>query len=179
MRPGAFLVNTARGALVDENALATSLKEGRIRAAALDVHENEPYNPYQGPLKDAPNLICTPHAAYYSDASSNELREMAASEIRRAIIGRIPDALRNCVNKEYFMSNYPEGVNGTAAPYYVPVHSTTHDSIAPQSSGPPPTSHVGPGIPPPHMPPNVPVSGRASPQTGPPGPPGPRESTAP
>ncbi|MPC20555.1 C-terminal-binding protein [Portunus trituberculatus] len=177
MRPGAFLVNTARGALVDENALASALKEGRIRAAALDVHENEPYNPFQGPLKEAPNLICTPHAAYYSDASSNELREMAASEIRRAIIGRIPDALRNCVNKEYFMGNYESGVNGTA-PYYVPVHSTTHDSMP---SGPPPTSHVGPGIPPPpHMPPSVPVSGgRASPPTGPPGPPGSRESTSP
>ncbi|CAL8084692.1 unnamed protein product [Orchesella dallaii] len=121
MRPGAFLVNTARGGLVDEAALASALREGRIRSAALDVHENEPYNVLQGPLKDAPNLICTPHAAFYSEASCTELREMAASEIRRAIVGRIPDSLRNCVNKEYFMGpggnttggpGFPEALNG-------------------------------------------------------------------
>lgn len=101
MRPGAFLVNTARGGLVDETSLAGALKDGRIRAAALDVHENEPYNPNSGPLKDAPNLLCTPHCSWYSDQSCTELREMAAGEIRRAIVGRIPDSLRNCVNKEY------------------------------------------------------------------------------
>lgn len=139
------MVNTARGGLIDEAALAAALREGRIRSAALDVHENEPFNVYQGPLKDAPNLICTPHAAFFSDASCTELRcvspigshcqtfmismpyyrfflcrEMAASEIRRAIVGRIPDSLRNCVNKEYFMggssatsgSAFPEGLNG-------------------------------------------------------------------
>ena len=48
MRPGAFLVNTARGALIEEGALALALKDGRIRAAAIDVHENEPYNPFNG-----------------------------------------------------------------------------------------------------------------------------------
>ncbi|XP_032682782.1 C-terminal-binding protein isoform X1 [Odontomachus brunneus] len=147
MRPGAFLVNTARGGLVDDDALAGALKQGRIRAAALDVHENEPYNVFQGqsaqcPLKDAPNLLCTPHAAFYSDASCTELREMAASEIRRAIVGRIPDCLRNCVNKEYFLSStgsYPEGINGGYYAGALPVqqaHSTTpHDSAPPPPGG--------------------------------------------
>lgn len=43
------MVNTARGGLVDDDSLAAALKQGRIRAAALDVHENEPYNVFQGP----------------------------------------------------------------------------------------------------------------------------------
>ncbi|KAM5192313.1 C-terminal-binding protein 1 isoform 3-T3 [Mantella aurantiaca] len=101
MRQGAFLVNTARGGLVDEKALAQALKEGRIRGAALDVHESEPFSFSQGPLKDAPNLICTPHAAWYSEQASIEMREEAAREIRRAITSRIPDSLKNCVNKDH------------------------------------------------------------------------------
>ncbi|XP_034546501.1 C-terminal-binding protein 1 isoform X2 [Notolabrus celidotus] len=105
MRQGAFLVNTARGGLVDEKALAQALKEGRIRGAALDVHETEPFSFSQGPLKDAPNLICTPHAAWYSEQASLEMREEAAREIRRAITGRIPDSLKNCVNKEFLTQN--------------------------------------------------------------------------
>ncbi|TSO25172.1 C-terminal-binding protein 2 [Bagarius yarrelli] len=109
MRQGAFLVNCARGGLVDEKALAQALKEGRIRGAALDVHESEPFSFTQGPLKDAPNLICTPHTAWYSEQASLEMREAAATEIRRAVTGRIPDSLRNCVNKEYFIATAPWG----------------------------------------------------------------------
>ncbi|XP_075072158.1 C-terminal-binding protein 2 isoform X1 [Mixophyes fleayi] len=104
MRQGAFLVNTARGGLVDEKALAQALKEGRIRGAALDVHESEPFIFAQGPLKDAPNLICTPHTAWYSEQASLEMREAAATEMRRAVTGRIPDSLRNCVNKEFLVA---------------------------------------------------------------------------
>merc|ERR1719188_564217 len=151
MRPGAFLVNTARGGLVDEAALALALKDNRIRAAAIDVHENEPYNVFSGnsPLKDAPNLIVTPHAAFYSEAAAIELREMAASEVRRAIVGRIPDTLRNCVNKEYFQSSaYPEGLNGSSYYGQLPVqqaHSTTPHE-APHSVSV--TTGPGAGLPP-------------------------------
>lgn len=158
MRPGAFLVNTARGGLVDDEALSTALKQGRIRAAALDVHENEPFNVFQGTLKDAPNLLCTPHAAFYSEASCTELREMAASEIRRAIVGNIPEGLRSCVNKEYFMrapssaAPYTEaGINGG---YYSgalqQAHSTTPHEV-PHSAGahPPPSGPPPPSAPPP------------------------------
>ncbi|XP_025086932.1 C-terminal-binding protein 1-like isoform X1 [Pomacea canaliculata] len=102
MRPGAFLINTAQGGLVDEHALAAALKDGRICAAALDVQENEPFSLATSPLKDCPNLLITPHSAFYSEQSVSELREMAAGEVRRAILGRIPDSLRNFVNKEYF-----------------------------------------------------------------------------
>jgi len=158
MRPGAFLVNTARGGLVDEAALALALKDNRIRAAAIDVHENEPYNVFTGnsPLKDAPNLLATPHAAFYSEAAAIELREMAASEVRRAIVGRIPDTLRNCVNKEYFSSSaYPEGLNGSNYYGQLPAqqaHSTTPHE-APHSVSV--TTGAGPGA---GLPPSVPIT---------------------
>jgi len=162
MRPGAFLVNTARGGLVDEAALALALKDNRIRAAAIDVHENEPYNVFSGnsPLKDAPNLLVTPHAAFYSEAAAIELREMAASEVRRAIVGRIPDTLRNCVNKEYFGSSaYPEGLNGSSYYGQLPAqqaHSTTPHE-APHSVSV--TTGAGPGA---GLPPTGPISMPAS-----------------
>jgi C-terminal binding protein len=119
MRPGAFLVNVSRGGLIDESALATALKDNRIRGAALDVLENEPYNlaagkissdnsfqishsiMFVGPLKDAPNLICTPRTAWYSEASSQEIRENAAHEVRRGLTGKMPGSLRYCVNRDY------------------------------------------------------------------------------
>ncbi|XP_070607531.1 C-terminal-binding protein 1 isoform X1 [Erythrolamprus reginae] len=168
MRQGAFLVNTARGGLVDEKALAQALKEGRIRGAALDVHESEPFSFSQGPLKDAPNLICTPHAAWYSEQASIEMREEAAREIRRAITGRIPDSLKNCVNKEHLTtathwasmdpgvvhpelngatySRYPPGVVSVAPPGIPTAVEGIVPNAMPLSHGLPPVAH------PPHAP---------------------------
>lgn len=72
------------------------------------------YNLVAGPLKDCPNLILTPHSAYYSEQAVIEMREMAAGEIRRAIVGRIPDGMRNCVNKEYLqMRKYQSAINNS------------------------------------------------------------------
>lgn len=80
-------MNAARDGLVDEKTLAPALKEGKIQGAALDVHESEPFSFAQGPLKDAPNLICTPHTAWYREQASLEMREADAPKIRRTITG--------------------------------------------------------------------------------------------
>lgn len=89
MRPGTVLVNVARGGLVNERALAAALKKGEIRGAGLDVLMEEP--PGRGnPLVKLPNCIITPHCAWYSTASQEDLRRKAAGEILRVLQGRKP-----------------------------------------------------------------------------------------
>jgi D-3-phosphoglycerate dehydrogenase len=86
MRPGALLVNTARGALVELEPLLEALRDGRIAGAALDVLPTEP----PGVAPDAPNLIVTPHAAWYSPGSARRVFEGAVDSVRAALRGERP-----------------------------------------------------------------------------------------
>ena len=96
MKPTAFLINTSRGGIVDEQALAVALKESRLGGAALDVLSAEPPPP-DHPLRQAPNMILTPHLAFYSQESVIELQTKAAQEVARALKGEPP---RSPVNSE-------------------------------------------------------------------------------
>lgn len=80
MKPTAYLVNASRGGVVDEDALAEALSEGRLGGAALDVYTREPL-PEDSPLRSAPNLILTPHLG----ASTQEAQERVATEVARAV----------------------------------------------------------------------------------------------
>ncbi len=94
MRPGTFLVNTARGPLVEESALVGALRAGRIAGAGLDVLETEPLRP-DNPLLGLDSVILTPHAAWYSEKSIVELKRRAAHEVVRVLKG---DKALNPVN---------------------------------------------------------------------------------
>ncbi|WP_313693694.1 hydroxyacid dehydrogenase [Achromobacter mucicolens] len=84
MRPGAILINTSRGGIVDEAALAAALRAGRLRGAALDVFEQEPL-PAGGPLADAPNLILTPHIAGLTQEANTRVSDMVAAGVTMAL----------------------------------------------------------------------------------------------
>lgn len=97
---GAFLVNVSRGGLVDERALARALREGWIAGAALDVHEKEPFT-FEGSVFDGvPNLICTPHCAWYSPESFRESWMQAFQCVAFALRGEDPAGLCHCVNRD-------------------------------------------------------------------------------
>ncbi len=89
MKPGAYLINTARGGLVDSAALLRALDEGEIAGAALDVLETEP--PEKGDaLISHDRVIVTPHAAWYSEESYETLKTEAAREVVRVLSGERP-----------------------------------------------------------------------------------------
>ena len=89
MKPTAYLVNTARGQIVDEGALEKVLAEGRLAGAAFDVLAEEPARA-DHPLFAHENLLCTPHMAWHSTESAQELKRKAAEEARRVLRGEAP-----------------------------------------------------------------------------------------
>ena len=96
MKRSAFLVNTARGALVNERDLAEALHAGRIAGAALDVLSREPHTP-DNPLITAPNCIITPHIAWATLEARQRLMAATAANIRGFLAG----APVNVVNGEF------------------------------------------------------------------------------
>jgi D-3-phosphoglycerate dehydrogenase len=95
MKPTAFLVNTARGPIVDEAALAKALDDKQIAGAALDVMTQEP--PGTSPLFGRDTVIMTPHTSFYSEESLVDLQTRAAEEVVAVLSGQTP---RNPVNPE-------------------------------------------------------------------------------
>lgn len=94
MKPTAYLVNTARGALVDQRALTRALRCGTIAGAALDVLENEPPAPGD-PLLDLPNVVCLPHIGTATEETRRRMRELAVSNLLAALAGDTPPAVVN------------------------------------------------------------------------------------
>ena len=96
MKPSAFLVNTARGAIVDSAALLQAVESGQITGAALDVIDDEP--PQQDhPLYRTDRILVTAHVAWYSEQAFDDVRVKAVQEVARVLQGELP---RNLLNPE-------------------------------------------------------------------------------
>jgi len=96
MKPGSILVNTARGALVDEQALAEALRSGHLAAAGLDVFEREPVGA-GNPLLDLENVVMTDHIASHTWAGHHRLYEMAVLQLLQVLRGEQPESPLNSV----------------------------------------------------------------------------------
>jgi D-3-phosphoglycerate dehydrogenase len=98
MKPTAILINTSRGPVVDEQALARALNEGRLAGAALDVWEKEPVSA-DNPLLKMENVIATPHAAYFSSPAVAQVPRRCGEEVARVLTGQRP---LNVINPEVY-----------------------------------------------------------------------------
>jgi len=94
MKKTAFLINTARGSIIDEKALYKALKERWVAGAALDVMEKEPPD-WENPLLKLENLIISPHISFYSEESYIELKTKTAKAVLSVLKGELPRAMVN------------------------------------------------------------------------------------
>ncbi|MFJ2112385.1 MULTISPECIES: C-terminal binding protein [unclassified Streptomyces] len=96
MKPTAYVVNTARGPVIDQDALVAAVRSGRIAGAGLDVFESEPL-PADHPLRGMDNVLLSPHCAWYSEDSEEEIRTKAARNVVEVLRG---EPLTYHVNRE-------------------------------------------------------------------------------
>ncbi len=95
MKSSAYIINTARGQIIDQDALYEMLLNGRIQGAGLDVIFNEPPLEMDMKLINLSNTIVTPHSAYYSDESQEQQLRITARDVGRILRGEVPINLRN------------------------------------------------------------------------------------
>lgn len=105
MKPTAFLINAARGGLIDEKALYIALTQGYIAGAGLDVTEPEPPDP-NNPLLKLDNVLITPHSGYYSEQSLIDVLKQAEEEVFRVLGGGWPQNLINPAVKENYIRQW-------------------------------------------------------------------------
>lgn len=96
MKPGAVLVNVARGGIVDEDALRNALRDGSLAGAVLDVFDDEPLPP-DSPWWDEPNVVVTPHVAGLAPSYAEQVQQIVAENLRRFATGR---PLLNLVDRD-------------------------------------------------------------------------------
>jgi D-3-phosphoglycerate dehydrogenase len=94
MKPTAYIINAARGPLIDEDALLEAVRSGQIAGAGLDVLAVEPIDP-DSPLLKEDRILVTPHAAWYSEQAKLDLRARGAEEVVRVLSGQPPRAPAN------------------------------------------------------------------------------------
>jgi glyoxylate reductase len=90
MKDGVYLVNTARGRIIDQTALVEALKSGKIAAAGLDVFEEEPLDP-GSPLASMDNVVLTPHLAASSEEAMKRMAVQVAEGVLKVLNGEAPD----------------------------------------------------------------------------------------